>query len=113
MVDGLVLKKQPGILFETDGCRRAISAKSNGFAKKEMFETEETQVLCLCQGLRLANSRWQVVFPLCRKVAKERPVCCRFDAKDSCHSCDMLQAVCISFCSSTFNPIFQDVEDQP
>jgi len=34
-------------LFETDGCRRALSAKSNGFAKKEMFETEETQVLRL------------------------------------------------------------------
>ena len=62
-------------------------------------QMESWQVLCLCQGLRLANSRWQVVFPLCRKVAKERPVCCRFEAKDSCHSCDMLQAVCISFCS--------------
>ena len=51
----------------------------------------------------------KLFFPLCRKVAKERPVCCRFEAKDSCHSCDMLQAVCISFCSSTFNPIFQQL----
>ena len=33
VVDGLVLKKQPGILFETGGCRRATSAKSNGFVK--------------------------------------------------------------------------------
>ena len=33
VVDGVVLKKQPGILFETGGCRRATSAKSNGFVK--------------------------------------------------------------------------------